>query len=247
VTVITAPRHGQLRRWVLRAVSAGVGLVLLLGLAVVGGLLVTRPVDDMPQRVETLMAAQGAGRVPLVSVPDSLSEALIAIEDERFYQHHGIDAEGLVRALLADLYHRRALEGASTLSQQLVKNLYLHGNDDGPRKPEDLILALKLELRFSKSVILESYLNSVYFGHGAWGVGQASQVYFHMPPADLDLARASMLAGLPQSPSYYDLYRNPCAARARHFNVLAQMVHDGYITKSAADAAYREPIGFPCG
>lgn len=245
--MITGPRHGTLRRWSRRLAGAGLGLVLLLGLAVVGGLLVTPPVDDMPQRVDAVMAAHGAGRVALASVPDSLSEALIAIEDERFYQHHGIDAQGLMRALLADLYHRRALEGASTLSQQLIKNLYLHGNDDGLRKPEDLLLALKLEMRFSKPVILESYLNSVYFGHGAWGVGQASEVYFHVPPADLDLARASMLAGLPQSPSYYDLYRNPCAARARHFNVLAQMVSEGYITKSARDAAYREPIGFPCG
>ncbi len=242
----TAPGDGVIRRWLLRAAGAGLALCLLLGVAIMVGLLVTPPVDDMPQRVDAVMAAHGASRVLLSSVPDSLSEALIAIEDERFYQHHGIDAEGLVRALLADLYHRRALEGASTLSQQLVKNLYLHGNDDGWRKPEDLLLALKVELRFPKSVILESYLNSVYFGHGAWGVGQAASGYFQMAPNQLDLARASMLAGLPQSPSYYDLYRNPCAARARHFNVLAQMVHDGYITRADADAAYHEPIGFPC-
>ena len=245
--MITAPRSGVLRRWVLSAAGAGLALLVLLGLGLIVGLLVTPPVDDLPERVDAVMAAHGASRVSLSAVPDSLSEALIAIEDERFYQHHGIDAEGLVRALLADLYHRRALEGASTLSQQLIKNLYLHGNDDGWRKPKDLVMALKLELRFPKAVILESYLNSVYFGHGAWGVDQGSQVYFHLGPAQLDLARASMLAGLPQSPSYYDLYRNPCAARARHFNVLAQMVHDGYITKAAADAAYREPIGFPCG
>ncbi len=244
--MITAPRDGVSRRWLLRAAGAGLALCLLLGVAIIVGLLLTPPVDDMPQRVDAVMAAHGGSRVSLSSVPDSLSEALIAIEDERFYQHHGIDAEGLVRALLADLYHRRSLEGASTLSQQLVKNLYLQGNDDGWRKPEDLLLALKLELRFPKSVILESYLNTVYFGHRAWGVGQASSVYFQMAPTQLDLARASMLAGLPQSPSYYDLYRNPCAARARHFNVLAQMVHDGYITRADADAAYQEPIGFPC-
>jgi penicillin-binding protein 1A len=89
-------------------------------------------------------------------------------------------------------------------------------------------------------------LNAVYFGHGAYGIGQASAVYFRRAPAKLDLARASMLAGLPQSPSYYDLYRNPCSARARHFNVLAQMVHDGYIKEDQAAAAYSEPIGYPC-
>src|SRR3989442_9029816 len=245
--VITAPRSGVLRRWLFRAAGAALALLMLLGLCIIVGLLVTPPVDDPPQRVEAVLGAHGARRVPLSAVPDSLSEALIAIEDERFYQHHGIDVQGLGRALLADLYHRRALEGASTLSQQLVKNLYLHGNDDGWRKPEDLLLALKLELRFPKAVILESYLNSVYFGHGAWGVGQASSVYFQMAPDQLDLARASMLAGLPQSASYYDLYRNPCAAPARHFNVLAQMAHDGYITKPPPDPAYRQPTRFPRG
>ena len=202
--------------------------------------------DDLPKRVDAVLAAHGGTRVPLASVPDQLSEALIAIEDERFYQHHGIDSQGLLRALIADIYHRRALEGGSTLSQQLVKNLYLNHNDDGWRKPEDLVLALKAEAKFTKHQILESYLNSVYFGHGAYGIGEAAQVYFHMKPAQLDLARASMLAGLPQSPSFYDLYRNPCAARARHFAVLAQMVHDGYITERQRAAAYAEAIGFPC-
>ena len=122
----------------------------------------------------------------------------------------------------------------------------MNGDDDGWRKPEDLLLALKLEARYDKHTILENYFNAVYYGHGAYGIGQASQVYFHRPPAQLDLARASMLAGLPQSPSYYDLYRNPCSARARQFNVLAQMAHDGYISSNQAAAAYAESIGFPC-
>ncbi len=108
------------------------------------------------------------------------------------------------------------------------------------------MLALKLEARFDKHTILENYFNAVYYGHGAYGIGQASAVYFHRAPAQLDLARASMLAGLPQAPSYYDLYRNPCAARARQFNVLAQMAHDGYIREEQAATAYSEPIGFPC-
>src|SRR5207245_9626976 len=105
------------------------------------------PVDDMPQRVDAALGAHGASRVTLSAVPDSLREALIAIEDERFYQHHGIDVQGLGRALLADLYHRRALEGASTLSPQLVKNPYLQRNDDGGRQPDELLRAHKLALR----------------------------------------------------------------------------------------------------
>jgi penicillin-binding protein 1A len=226
--------------------AVALGLPALFGLATAAGLAITRPVDDFPLRVADVLAAHGATRVPLNDVPDQLSEALISIEDERFYSHHGIDSQGLVRALIADLYHRRALEGASTLSQQLIKNLYMNHNDDGWRKPEDVVLAIKLEAKYSKHQILEAYLNSVYFGHGAYGVGQAAEVYFHKKPAELDLARASMLAGLPQSPSYYDLYKNPCAARARQFAVLSQMSHVGYITEAQAAAAYGESIGFAC-
>ena len=227
-------------------VAVALGLPALFGLAVVAGLLLTRPVDDMPQRVDAILKEHGGSRIALNKIPDQLSEALIAIEDERFYQHSGIDTQGLIRAVLTDLYHHRALEGGSTLSQQLIKVVYMDGNDDGWRKPENLLLALKLESRFSKHTILENYFNAVYYGHGAYGIGRASAVYFHLPPAELDLARASMLAGLPQSPSWYDPYQNPCAMRARQFNVLAQMAHDGYISQEQAASAYSEPIGFPC-
>jgi penicillin-binding protein 2D len=241
-----APRRTRRQQVIAAIVAIALGLPALLGVAAAIGLVVTPPIDDMPRRVDAVLSAHGGTRVPLADVPDQLSEALIAIEDERFYEHRGIDTQGLIRALLTDLYHHRALEGGSTLTQQLIKLLYLDNNDDGWRKPEDLLLALKLESRYDKHTILENYFNAVYYGHGAYGIGQASAVYFHERPAQLDLARASMLAGLPQSPSYYDLYRNPCAARARQFAVLAQMAHDGYISQDAAARAYNEPIGYPC-
>jgi penicillin-binding protein 2D len=240
------PRRTRRQRVIAVIVAVALGLPALFGIAVAIGLVVTPPIDDMPKRVDTILNQHGGARVSLADIPDQLSEALIAIEDERFYEHRGIDTQGLVRAVLTDLYHHRALEGGSTLTQQLIKLLYLNNNDDGWRKPEDLVLALKLESRFDKHTILENYFNAVYYGHGAYGIGQASAVYFHRAPAQLDLARASMLAGLPQSPSYYDLYQNPCAARARQFNVLAQMAHDGYISQQQAAAAYAESIGFPC-
>jgi penicillin-binding protein 1A len=240
------PRRTRRQSVVAVVVALALGLPALFGVAVAVGFVITPSIDDMPRRVDAMLAAHGGTRVALNDVPDQLSEALIAIEDERFYQHRVIDTQGRVRAVLTDLYHHRALEGGSTLTQQLIKVVYMNNNDDGWRKPENLILALKLESKFSKYVILENYLNAVYFGHGAYGIGRASAVYFHRAPAKLDLARASMLAGLPQSPSYYDLYRNPCSARARHFNVLAQMVHDGYIREEQAASAYSEPIGFPC-
>ena len=241
-----APRRTRRQQVIAVIVAIALGLPALLGVAAAIGFVVSPSVDDMPKRVDAILSAHGGTRVPLTDVPDQLSEALIAIEDERFYEHRGIDTQGLIRALLTDLYHHRALEGGSTLTQQLVKLLYLDNNDDGWRKPEDLLLALKLESRFDKHTILESYFNAVYYGHGAYGIGQAAAVYFHEPPAQLDLARASMLAGLPQSPSYYDLYRNPCAARARQFAVLAQMAHDGYISQEVAARAYNESIGYPC-
>jgi penicillin-binding protein 2D len=241
-----APRRTRRQQVVAAIVATALGLPALLGIATAVGLALSPPVDDMPSRVDAILGAQGGTRVRLADVPDQLSEALIAIEDERFYEHRGIDTQGLVRAVLTDLYHHRALEGGSTLTQQLIKLLYLNNNDDGWRKPEDLLLALKLESRFDKHTILENYLNAVYYGHGAYGIGEAAAVYFHERPAQLDLARASMLAGLPQSPSFYDLYRNPCSARARQFNVLAQMAHDGYISQAQAARAYNESIGYPC-
>jgi membrane peptidoglycan carboxypeptidase len=235
------------RQWVVAVVVAvALGLPALLGIAVAIGFVLTPSVDDMPRRVDAMLGKHGGTRVALKDVPDVLSEALIAIEDERFYQHRGIDTQGLARAVLTDLYHHRALEGGSTLTQQLIKVVYMNNDDDGWRKPENLVLALKLESKFDKHTILENYFNAVYFGHGAYGIGQASATYFHRAPAKLDLARASMLAGLPQSPSWYDLYRNPCAARARQFNVLAQMAHVGYIREEQAATAYSESIGFPC-
>jgi len=213
-------------------VALALGSPALFGIATFVGLLVTPSVDDMPRRVDAILKQHGGTRVHLNDIPDQLSEALIAIED--------------IRAVMTDLYRHRALEGGSTLSQQLMKVVYMNNDDDGWRKPENLLLALKVEARFDKHTILENYFNAVYYGHGAYGIGMAAEIYFHRVPGQLDLARASMLAGLPQSPSYYDLYRNPCSARARQFNVLAQMAHDGYISQKAATAAYAEPIGFPC-
>jgi penicillin-binding protein 1A len=241
-----APRRPRRQRVVAVIVAVALGLPALFGIATAVGLLVTPSVDDMPARVDVILGQHGGKRVQLHDIPDQLSEALIAIEDERFYQHSGIDTQGLIRAVLTDLYRRRALQGGSTLSQQLIKVVYMNNDDDGWRKPENLLLALKLEARFNKHTILENYFNAVYYGHGAYGIGMASEIYFHRTPAQLDLARSSMLAGLPQSPSFYDLYRNPCSARARQFNVLAQMAHDGYISQKAAAAAYAQPIGFPC-
>jgi len=145
-------------------VALALGLPALFGIATGIGLLVTPSVDDMPKRVDALLKQHGGTRVHLNDIPDQLSEALIAIEDERFYQHSGIDTQGLIRAVLTDLYRHRALQGGSTLSQQLMKVVYMNNDDDGWRKPENLLLALKIEARFDKHTILENYFNAVYYG-----------------------------------------------------------------------------------
>src|SRR5437899_12940832 len=196
------PRGMRRQRVVAVIVALALGLPALFGIATGVGLLVTPSVDDMPRRVDAILKQHGGTRVHLNDIPDQLSEALIAIEDERFYQHSGIDTQGLIRAVMTDLYRHRALEGGSTLSQQLMKVVYMNNDDDGWRKPENLLLALKVEARFDKHTILENYFNAVYYAHGPYVIEQASQDYFHRPPAQLELARASMLAAIPRSPYY---------------------------------------------
>jgi membrane peptidoglycan carboxypeptidase len=170
-------------------------------------------------------------------------DAVVATEDERFYHHQGIDVLGILRALPYDLVHFSFAQGASTITEQVGKLLYLNGNDHSPwRKLEDAAVALKLEGRYSKEQILDAYVNSVYFGEGAYGVRAASERYFGIAPAKLDVAQASMLAGLIQAPSAYDPYHSPTVARARQIEVLRGLVGDGYLTEDEAAAALARPL-----
>lgn len=189
--------------------------------------------------------ARSAPYTSIDAVSPNVVHALVATEDERFYQHHGIDTLGLMRALLTDIKHRRIVEGGSTLTAQLAKNAYLGGYDRTVRlKLEDLLLALKIEHRYSKSQILEMYLNLVYFGEGAYGIGSASQRYFGVAPAKLDVAQAALLAGLVQAPGMYDPWCHPGLARAKQQTVLTRMVADGYITPAQEKQALSEQFAF---
>src|SRR6185312_6054099 len=144
----------------------------------------------------------GGAAVPLRELPDYVPKAFIAIEDRRFYSHHGVDPLGILRALMHDVLRRRGnAQGGSTITQQLAKNLFLTQERTVSRKLQEVALAFWLEHRFSKAQILELYLNRVYFGSGAYGVGAAAQRYFGKPARQLTLAEAAMLAGLVQSPS----------------------------------------------
>ncbi len=191
-----------------------------------------------------VFAARGAARgekVEIDRLPADLVHAVIAIEDRRFYSHHGIDLRGILRAASHDLRGEGGLEGASTITQQLVRISYLSPERSLRRKVQEIILALWLETRLSKDQILARYLNTAYFGAGAYGIDAAAQRYFGKKAGSLNLAELAMLAGLIRSPTQLAPTRNLDAARRRADTVLEAMVAAGYIDKPRAAAARAHP------
>ncbi len=180
--------------------------------------------------------------VKLQDIPLSMQQAIIAIEDNRYYRHFGFDIEGIMRATLINMQAGSIAEGGSTITQQLVKNLFLTQERSLSRKAEEVILAIDLELRYSKEEILEMYLNTIYFGSGAYGIGEACQVYFAKAPADLNLAECALLAGLPNAPSFNSPYVDFSAAKQRQSVVLAAMMRNGYIGPKLAEDSKLVPI-----
>jgi len=180
--------------------------------------------------------------VPLNDVPQVMKNSIFAIEDSRFYRHHGIDLIGIFRAFIADLRHQETKQGASTITQQLARNVFLSPEVSIQRKVKEIILALKMEKQFSKNEILEFYLNQIYFGAGAYGIGSAANIYFGKDIKDLNLAESSILAGLPAAPSVYSPFVNMDLAKQRQLLVLQRMAQLGYISKQDAEAAYNEKI-----
>ncbi len=183
----------------------------------------------------------GGAAVAIGELPDYAPNAFIAIEDRRFYSHRGVDPFGIARALVADIFHRGAAQGGSTITQQLAKNLFLTQERTVTRKLQEIVLALWLEHKFSKTQILELYLNRVYFGAGAYGIEGAAQRYFGKSARHLTLAEAAMLAGLVQAPSRLAPSRNPAGAERRAALVLADMVELKMIAPASAKLALARP------
>jgi penicillin-binding protein 1A len=173
----------------------------------------------------------------LGSVPPTLPEAVVAVEDRRFWQHGGLDFIGMARAAAVDLVSGRIVQGGSTLTQQVAKTLFLSDARTFRRKVQELLLTLWLTHHFTPSEILEIYLNRVYLGAGAWGMDAAAETYFGIPASALNLWQSAMLAGLPRAPSRFNPLADPQAATARTREVLAAMVRSGYITQTQSDAA----------
>ncbi len=183
----------------------------------------------------------GGAAVPLAELPAYVPNAFVAIEDRRFYSHHGIDPLGIARALVADVLRRGASQGGSTITQQLAKNLFLTQERTVSRKLQEIVLALWLEHKFTKAEILELYLNRVYFGSGAYGVEGASQRYFGKSARVLTLPEAAMLAGLVQSPSRLAPSHNQDGAQRRAAIVIADMAEQKMISDADAKAALAHP------
>ena len=183
----------------------------------------------------------GGAAVPLTEMPDYVPNAFIAIEDRRFYSHHGIDPLGISRALVADILRRGASQGGSTITQQLAKNLFLTQERTVTRKLQEIVLAIWLEHKFTKAQILELYLNRVYFGSGAYGVEGASQRYFGKSARQLALPEAAMLAGLVQAPSRLAPSHNQDGAQRRAAVVITDMAEQKMISDAAAKAALAHP------
>lgn len=209
-----------------------------------------RPKESIPfvrilARDGALLSERGGADdyVPLDLLPHYVADAVIATEDQRFYDHHGVDPLGMMRAAITNLREGRTVQGGSTLTQQLAKNLYLSSDRTFSRKLEEFTLALWLEMKLSKEDILELYLNRVYLGSGAYGVDQASRRYFRKPARNLSLAESAMIAGLLKAPSRYSPLSNPKLARTRARLVLSQMEEAGFINadeeRKAADEIAR--------
>ena len=181
-------------------------------------------------------------RVHLAEIPDYVPQAFLAIEDRRFYEHEGVDRIGVLRAVLANLRAGETVQGGSTLTQQLARNLFLTPRQTVNRKLREMVLASRLERRLTKDEILELYLNRVYLGDQAYGVDAAARRFFGKPATELTLAEAAMLAGLPKAPSRSAPTESLERATARQHVVLAAMVDAGYITSEQRDEAIAQRI-----
>ncbi len=192
--------------------------------------------------IEVLHAEENREEIPLARIPVHLRDAVIAIEDERFWEHEGVDLRAVLRALRTNAAEGGIEQGGSTITQQLVKNTLLEPDQTLERKVQEAALAYQLERKYTKERILELYLNTIYFGNNAYGVQSAAEEYFAKPVEQVTLSEAALLAGLIQAPSRADPLTDPAPARSRRDLVLAKMLELGLVTPSAHAGAVLEPV-----
>ncbi len=202
----------------------------------------------LPLRVFTaegqLMGEFGEERrnlTPIDKIPEVMKHAVLAIEDARFFEHHGVDYKGMLRAALANLGQAKS-QGASTITMQVARNVFLSAEKSYTRKIYEVLLTFKLEHLLSKEQILEIYMNQIFLGQRAYGFSAAAQIYFGKPLKDISIAEAAMLAGLPKAPSAYNPITNPKRARIRQLHIIDRMMENGFISAEEARQAKDEPL-----
>ncbi len=227
------------------------GVAVALGLTLLALSLLPLPAPRLPRASEiydangvlvTKLFVQNRTPVPLARMPRQLRQAFLAVEDDRFYRHPGVDPLGIARAAVRNLLAGRVVEGGSTITQQLARSLYLTPERTLARKLQELFLTLQLEARYSKDEILELYLNSIYLGSGAYGVQAAAQLYFGKDVSDLTLEESALLAGLARAPELYNPFKDPDLAVRRRNVVLSRMAAVGFLPEEAAARAQAAPL-----
>lgn len=245
-------RKSRLHRLFRLILGAAVFLLLLSGAML--GYLYQKDLPKVPEDTRSRLL-DARGNVLAVFSPDNRShhpvglkeisplliQATLAVEDRKFYEHTGFNFKSMGRAVIVNLENGSRSQGASTLTQQLARNLYLSHEKTWTRKAKEAMYTLQLEMKYSKDDILRMYLNEIYYGHGAYGIDAASEMYFGKPAASLDLAESALLAGIPKGPTYYSPYTHPDNAKKRQHLVLTAMVDLGEITQAEADRAEAEP------
>ncbi len=197
--------------------------------------------DDKGELIYTTLSEERRIPININYIPDHTQKAFISIEDNRFYEHMGVDFRGTARAVVSTLSGRE-VQGGSTITQQLAKNAFLTQERTITRKIKEAFIARELEKRYTKDEILEMYLNHIYFGQGAYGVESAARYYFGKEAKDLDIAESATLAAIPKSPNYFNPFANPEASKERKELVIDQMVRYGYITEEQGEAAKKEEL-----
>lgn len=173
--------------------------------------------------------------VSISDIPESFLNAIVSVEDHRFYHHNGFDIVSIVRAATSNLLNEGTVSGGSTITQQLAKNMYFSFEKTYTRKFAELLVALQLEEKLDKTEILELYVNIIYFGNDSYGVGEATEAYFGKKPQDISLEEAVLLAGIPKAPSVYDISTHNDKALKRADQVICAMVENRYIDSKQAD------------
>ena len=189
--------------------------------------LTERPLDNVIQELQSKN-----NYTKYEDVPQIYYDALISVEDRRFYSHNGFDIVGTARAVYNDIKAKKLLEGGSTISQQLAKNLYFPNDDTLERKIAEIFMAMKIEREYEKEDVLEFYVNGIYYGSGYYSIYDASKGYFNKEPKDMTDYECTLLVGIPNAPSIYSLDVRPDLAKQRQKKVIECMIEEGYITES---------------